>query len=56
MDEVTAAAIVNPAVGAWLALTWRAALQPGETCWCWARPVHPGGSRWRWPGGWARAG
>ena len=31
LDEVTAAAIVNPAVGAWLALTRRAALQPGET-------------------------
>jgi len=31
MDEVAAAAIVNPAVGAWLALTWRAALQLGET-------------------------
>jgi NADPH:quinone reductase-like Zn-dependent oxidoreductase len=28
---VTAAAIVNPGVGAWLALTRRAALQPGET-------------------------
>jgi NADPH:quinone reductase-like Zn-dependent oxidoreductase len=31
LDEVTAAAIVNPALGAWLALTRRAALQPGET-------------------------
>ena len=31
LDEVTAAAIVNPGVGAWLALTRRAALQPGET-------------------------
>jgi len=27
LDEVTAAAIVNPGVGAWLALTRRAALQ-----------------------------
>jgi hypothetical protein len=27
LDEVSAAAIVNPGVGAWLALTWRAALQ-----------------------------
>jgi NADPH2:quinone reductase len=31
LDEVTAAAIINPGVGAWLALTRRAALQPGET-------------------------
>src|SRR5271165_7070806 len=31
LDEVTAAAIVNPGVGAWLALTRRAMLQPGET-------------------------
>jgi NADPH2:quinone reductase len=31
LDEVTTAAIVNPGVGAWLALTRRAALQPGET-------------------------
>jgi NADPH:quinone reductase-like Zn-dependent oxidoreductase len=31
LDEVTAAAIVNPGIGAWLALTRRAALQPGET-------------------------
>ena len=31
LDEVTAAAVVNPGVGAWLALTRRAALQPGET-------------------------
>jgi NADPH:quinone reductase-like Zn-dependent oxidoreductase len=31
LDEVTAAAIVNPGNGAWLALTRRAALQPGET-------------------------
>jgi NADPH:quinone reductase-like Zn-dependent oxidoreductase len=31
LDEVTAAAIVNPGNGAWLALTRRAALQSGET-------------------------
>ena len=31
LDEVTAAAVVNPGNGAWLALTRRAALQPGET-------------------------
>jgi NADPH:quinone reductase-like Zn-dependent oxidoreductase len=31
LDEVTAAAIVNPGMGAWLALTRRGALQPGET-------------------------
>src|SRR5271166_5544985 len=31
LDEVTATAIVNPGVGAWLALTRRAMLQPGET-------------------------
>jgi NADPH:quinone reductase-like Zn-dependent oxidoreductase len=31
LDDVTAAAIMNPGMAAWLALTWRAALQPGET-------------------------
>jgi NADPH:quinone reductase-like Zn-dependent oxidoreductase len=31
LDEVTAAAIINPGNGAWLALTRRAVLQPGET-------------------------
>lgn len=31
LGEVTAAAIVNPGIGAWLALTRRAMLQPGET-------------------------
>ena len=31
LDDVLAAAIVNPALGAWLPLVWRAALQPGET-------------------------
>jgi len=31
LDEATAAAIVNPGVGTWLALTRRAALQPGES-------------------------
>ena len=31
LDEVTGAAIINPGNGAWLALTRRAALQPGET-------------------------
>ena len=31
LDEVTAAAIINPGNGAWLALTRQAALQPGET-------------------------
>ena len=31
LDEVRAAAIINPGNGAWLALTRRAALQPGET-------------------------
>ena len=31
LDAVTAAAIINPGVGAWLALTRRAVLQPGET-------------------------
>ena len=31
LDEVTAAAIINPGVGAWLALSRQAALQPGET-------------------------
>jgi NADPH:quinone reductase-like Zn-dependent oxidoreductase len=31
LDEVTAAAIVNPGNGAWLALSRQAALQPGET-------------------------
>ncbi len=31
IDDVTAAAIGNTGLGAWLALTWRANLQPGET-------------------------
>jgi NADPH2:quinone reductase len=31
LDEVTAAAIINPGLAAWLALHWRAAVQPGET-------------------------
>jgi NADPH:quinone reductase-like Zn-dependent oxidoreductase len=31
LDDVTAAAIMNPGLAAWLALTWRAQLQPGET-------------------------
>jgi NADPH:quinone reductase-like Zn-dependent oxidoreductase len=31
IDDVTAAALVNPAVSAWLTLTWRARLVPGET-------------------------
>ena len=31
LDAVTAAAVINPGVGAWLALTRRAELQPGET-------------------------
>jgi hypothetical protein len=31
LDEVTAAGIINPGNGAWLAPTRQAALQPGET-------------------------
>jgi NADPH2:quinone reductase len=31
IDDVTAAALGNTGLGAWLALTWRANLQPGET-------------------------
>jgi len=31
IDDATAAAIVNPALAAWLPLAWRAELQPGET-------------------------
>ncbi len=31
IDDVTAAALGNTGLGAWLALTWRAELQPGET-------------------------
>jgi NADPH2:quinone reductase len=31
IDDVTAAALGNTGIGAWLALTWRAKLQPGET-------------------------
>ena len=31
VDDVTAAALGNTGVAAWLALSWRAALQPGET-------------------------
>ncbi|HWT25149.1 MAG TPA: zinc-binding dehydrogenase [Solirubrobacteraceae bacterium] len=30
-DDATAAALGNTGLGAWLALSWRAALQPGET-------------------------
>ncbi len=30
LDDVTAAALPNPALSAWLALVWRAQLQPGE--------------------------
>ena len=30
IDDVTAAALPNPALSAWLALIWRAQLQPGE--------------------------
>ena len=56
LGEVTAAAIVNPGVGAWLALTRRAALRPGEPCSCWAPPVCLGASPLRWPRGWALAG
>src|SRR5258708_34380829 len=31
LDDVTAAALPNPALSAWLSLIWRARLQPGET-------------------------
>src|SRR5438105_3797076 len=31
VDDVTAAALPNPALSAWLSLIWRARLQPGET-------------------------
>jgi NADPH2:quinone reductase len=31
VDDVTAAALPNPALSAWLPLIWRAQLQPGET-------------------------
>src|SRR6266851_2676082 len=31
IDDVTAAALPNPALSAWLALVWRAKLRPGET-------------------------
>lgn len=31
LDDLTAAALPNPALSAWLALVWRAKLQPGET-------------------------
>jgi len=31
IDDVTAAALVNPGLSAWLTLTWRARLVPGET-------------------------
>lgn len=31
VDDVTAAALPNPALSAWLSLIWRAHLQPGET-------------------------
>jgi NADPH:quinone reductase-like Zn-dependent oxidoreductase len=31
LDDATAAAVANPGVSAWLTLTWRAKLAPGET-------------------------
>ena len=31
LDDVSAAAVANPGVSAWLTLTWRARLVPGET-------------------------
>ena len=31
LDDATAAALANSGLGAWLALDWRAGLQPGET-------------------------
>jgi NADPH:quinone reductase-like Zn-dependent oxidoreductase len=31
VDDLTAAALPNPAMSSWLALLWRAKLQPGET-------------------------
>lgn len=31
IDDATAAAIANPGMSAWLALTWKAKVQPGET-------------------------
>lgn len=31
VDDATAAAIANPGIAAWIALTWRGRLQPGET-------------------------
>lgn len=31
LDDVTAAALINPALAAWLPLYWRANIQPGET-------------------------
>lgn len=31
LDNVTAAALMNPGMSSWLALTWRAQLAPGET-------------------------
>ena len=31
VDDLTAAALPNPALSAWLSLAWRAQLQPGET-------------------------
>ncbi|OVZ87021.1 quinone oxidoreductase family protein [Yersinia alsatica] len=31
VDDATAAALINPALAAWLPLAWRAKIQPGET-------------------------
>jgi NADPH:quinone reductase-like Zn-dependent oxidoreductase len=31
VDDLTAAALPNPAMSSWLALAWRARLEPGET-------------------------
>jgi len=33
VDDLTAAALPNPALSAWLSLAWRAQLRPGETVW-----------------------
>ena len=49
LDEVTAAAIINPGNGAWLALTRRPRCSPVKPCWCSAPRAYRAVSPWRWP-------
>ena len=52
VDDVTAAALANTGLTAWLALTWRAPVQPGRPCSCSGRPGPSARSRRRRRGCW----